>query len=94
MSGSGDCVSPFFSLPKGVLTVNLKYVGSSNFIVVIYDNGGNRYSSLANEIGSYTGTVIFNKGDPSKLYCIEVIATGTWNVDFGLGDSQTTVTAG
>lgn len=94
LSGTGDCVSPFFSLPKGALTVNLNYVGTSNFIVIVYDNEGNRYSSLANEIGSYNGIVIFNKGDPSKLYCIEVTATGTWSVDFGLGDHETKVKAG
>ncbi|MDY3304441.1 MAG: S-layer homology domain-containing protein [Clostridia bacterium] len=92
LSGNGDCVSPFFELPKGAQVVKLNYDGDSNFIVVVYDNTGRRYSSLANEIGSYSGETIFNYGDPSKKFCIEVVANGEWSVDFGTTNEKTVCT--
>ena len=90
IQGRGNCVSPFFELPSGVQVVSLNYTGDSNFIVVVYDESGNRYSSLANEIGSYSGQAVFNKGNPNKKFCIEVTAEGTWSVNFGLTSTVTT----
>ncbi len=89
IKGHGDCVSHFFELPKGAQVVSLSYSGKSNFVVVVYDNTGRRYSSLANETGNYSGEVIFNGGDPNKKYCIEVTASGEWTVNFGLTDETT-----
>lgn len=89
LSGSGDWVSPWFYLEEGALTVSLDYRGDSNFIVILYDEYGKRYSSLANEIGSYSGSTVFNRGKKDVKYCIEVKSSGSWTVDFGLGDKQT-----
>ena len=89
IEGEGDWVSPFFKLKNGALVVNLSNVGAHNFIVIVYDEYGNRYSSLANEIGNYNGQVIFDEADSNTRYCIEVTSSGEWSVDFGLGASTT-----
>lgn len=90
LKGNGDCVTPFFELPKGAQVVSLSYTGDSNFIAVVYDDTGDRYSSLVNEIGSYSGQTIFNKGDPNRKFCVEVTAEGPWSIDFGLESAVTT----
>lgn len=92
LTGTGDCVSPFFTLTDGALVVDLLNAGDSNFIVVLYDENGNRYSSLANEIGDYNGQALFNRGKNGMRYCIEVVSKGTWSVNFGIDETTTTVT--
>ena len=82
VSGKGDRVTKYFSLGTGVNVVNMRHNGDSNFIVHIYDNTGRRYSSLANEIGNYIGSVVFNEAEYGKKYCLEVTADGNWNIDF------------
>ena len=89
ISGSGDWVSPWFTRESGALVVSMTYKGDHNFIVVVYDENGKRYSSLANEIGDYNGSKVFNKGVAGMHYCIEVTSSGKWTVDFGLGDKIT-----
>jgi hypothetical protein len=91
MVGSGDCVSPYFELSSGILTVDLNYTGKSNFIVAVYDEYGNRYTSLANEIGNYSGQAIFNQGKSGVKYCMEVTASGEWSVNFGIDETVTSV---
>lgn len=93
-SGTGDYVSNFFTLPAGIQVVKMNYVGNSNFIVCVYDDTGRRYSSLANEIDSYSGEVIFNRASPDRKYCIEVVGEGSWTIDFGLGEAVTTCIPG
>lgn len=90
LTGYGDCVSPYFTLPSGVQIVNLNYVGKSNFAVIVIDEFGHRYY-LANKIGNYSGQTIFNDGKEGTKYCIQVIGEGKWSVDFGLGESVTFV---
>ena len=92
LAGTGDCVSPFFTLENGVQVVNLLNKGKSNFIVVLYDENGTRYSSLANEIGDYEGQTIFNRGKKGTRYCIAVTSGGTWSVNFGIDETITSVT--
>lgn len=92
ITGIGNQVSPWFTLDSGALVVTLSNDGESNFIVHLYDEDGKRYSSLANEIGSYNGTTVFNKGQSGMKYCIEVDSDGTWSVDFGLEKTVTKVT--
>ena len=89
IAGYGDWVSPWFYLQSGALTVNMTNDGEHNFIVQLYDETGRRYSSLANEIGPYTGSAVFNKGQEGVKYCIEVTSSGSWTVDFGLGEPVT-----
>ncbi len=92
LTGAGDCVSPFFTLKDGALVVDLLNTGNSNFIVVVYDENGNRYSSLANEIGDYKGQAMFNRGKNGMRYCIEVVSQGTWSINFGIEETVTSVT--
>lgn len=94
LQGTGDCVSPFFTLRDGASVIKLLNMAESNFIVLIYDETGRRYSSLANEIGYYEGQTIFNKGDSNMKYCISVVSKGAWVVDFGNDSVTTYVTPG
>ena len=89
ISGSGDWVSPWFTLESGALVVTMTNKGKHNFIVIVYDEDGRRYSSLVNEIGDYEGSTVFNKGVAGMHYCIEVTSSGQWTVDFGLDDKIT-----
>ena len=89
VSGKGDRVTKYFSLGTGVNVVNMRHNGDSNFIVCIYDNTGRSYSSLANEIGNYTGSVVFNEAEYGKKYCLEIIADGDWDIDFSKDDEVT-----
>lgn len=89
--GTGDCVTPAFELKPGALVVNLAYKGPSNFIVNVYDEFGNRKGNIANVIGNYEGETVFNKASEGQKYYLEVMASGTWSIDFGLGDEITTV---
>lgn len=91
ITGSGSWVSPFFTLKKGMQIVSLSNEGKGNFIVTVYDETGKRYSSLANEIGDYTGEAVFNGGVDGRKYCISVMSRGKWSVDFGLTDKITTL---
>ena len=91
MIGNGDAVSPWFNLTAGALVVTTTYTGNRNFIVVVYDETGKRCTSVANEIGSYSGQTVFNKGNATTKYCISVVASGPWSVNFGLTNAVTNV---
>lgn len=91
LTGSGDCVTPFFPLDTGALIVTSHHDGEHNFIVSVYDETGKRYSSITNEIGIYDGETIFNEGKKGTRFCLEITASGNWSVDFGLGDAVTVV---
>lgn len=92
LTGTGDCVSPFFTLKDGALVVDLLNTGDRNFIVRVYNENGKRCSYLANEIGYYSGQELFNSGKNGMRYCIEVVSDGTWSINFGLDETVTTVT--
>ena len=94
LSGRGDCVSPLFTLPQGIQIISMKHNGSSNFAIWLFDDTGARCDLLANEIGGFSGQVIFNEAKQNRKYFISVIADGEWSIDFGLGQSLTRCTAG
>ena len=91
LSGKGDTVTPWFSLDKGTYIVELTNKGDSNFIAVVYDDIGERYSSIANEIGDYEGQCIFKADENGRKYCIKVISEGEWTIDFGVDSKSTKV---
>lgn len=91
INGTGDAVSPYFYLKSGLMSVELKNSGDSNFIVHLYDEYGNRYSSLANEIGNYEGQSIFNEGEENTKYFLQVQSEGEWTVNFNLDKNVTHV---
>ena len=60
----------------GCTKVKMDYVGDSNFIVVPYDVDNERLMSLANEIGTWTGTVKWD----ARAASLEVDGTGRWKI--------------
>ena len=91
LAGKGDTVSPYFYLKSGLLSVDLSNIGEGNFIVYIYDETGRKYTSLANEIGNYNGTTVFNQGEDNVRYFLEVISEGDWTINFNLDENVTYV---
>lgn len=91
IQGTGYCLTPYFTLKEGTLTVDISNTNArSNFISYLYDENGNKYS-LTNEIGDYSGQKVFNKGRAGTKYCLWVRSDGVWSFDFGIGDSVTVV---
>ncbi|WP_026489153.1 hypothetical protein [Butyrivibrio sp. XBB1001] len=88
IQGTGYCVTPYFELDEGNLTIDINYKGSSNFITHMYDEDGNRYG-ITNEIGDYSGQKVFSKGKKGKKYCLVVKSYGEWSINFGLTDKVT-----
>ena len=56
-------------------TVKITNQGKSNFAVWSYGSSGT--DLMVNEIGDYSGTVLFEKG----VFAIEVQSSGTWTID-------------
>jgi hypothetical protein len=83
-SGSGDTVIGPFSLASDLHLLTATHSGSSNFIVELMKADGADSDLLANEIGSYGGTVPIRVGsgllvnDPG-IYALVVQAEGSWN---------------
>lgn len=79
--GSGDKVLSI-ELPDGAdsaAVATISYSGESNFAVWSLDSGLVQKDLLVNEIGSYSGTVVFNlRGDATKA--LEITASGDWTV--------------
>jgi hypothetical protein len=77
-SGSGQQVTPEFSLPAAFTRVSFTHQGQRNFIVKAYKAGG-REELLANAIGDYTGAALL-QGAPGERLLLEVQADGAWTV--------------
>lgn len=72
-SGKGDDVIAFFKIePDTAAIINQ---GEGNFIVKSY--GSSDIDLVVNEIGNYTGKVIFDRG----VFLIEIISGGSWKFD-------------
>lgn len=91
ISGSGNRLSPWFTLKEGSLVVKSTYKGSSNFTAHVYDTSGERVGMVVNEIGMGEYSKLFTSGKEGELYCLEVMSDGDWTIDFGLGDEVTIV---
>lgn len=90
IAGSGDWVSPWFTLKNGKVDVNVTNDGKYNFRVDLYDETGRLCVCLGStSTGPYEKTTTYN-ASAKKKYCIKVESGGNWTVDFGLGDSLTT----
>ncbi len=92
LSGNGDSVSPFFYLnTSSPIVVNWKnYTSKGLFAIILYDEYGRYIGLIANEIGTSSGQQIIVP-QPGVRYCIEVMAEGKWEVDFGLDSTVTVV---
>lgn len=90
IKGNGDTVTGLIPINNARNVITLTHKGSSNFIVKIFKENGDRYEyeSLTNEIGNYNGQKIVTLKAGYK-YFIEIRADGEWTIDFGLGDTLT-----
>lgn len=84
-SGSGDKIISNVNIPRGVYKAILSNSGRSNFIVEFYEGSNDSYGDLlANEIGSYNGSVIIRDGDTTPISdgMLEIKSSGSWNIKF------------
>lgn len=82
-SGYGDSVISI-SKPDGAASIGMATMthrGRSNFIVSGLNSAMNWSSSLANEIGSYAGTVVFDESDwRGTTTKLQITADGPWTI--------------
>ena len=84
-SGSGDKIISNVRIPRGTYKAVLSNNGRSNFIVKFYENSNDSYGDLlANEIGSYNGSVVIRDGGTSAITdgMLEVKSSGSWTIKF------------
>jgi hypothetical protein len=77
--GFGQEATRTFSLSAGLAVITLKHRGSSNFIVSLLDNAGDRRDSFVNTIGSCSisrAVHITRDGD----YLLNIKADGAWEI--------------
>ncbi|MBX3310040.1 MAG: DUF4190 domain-containing protein [Cryobacterium sp.] len=80
-SGSGDSVLPI-ELPDGLdsaAVATISYSGERNFAVWSLDSNMEEDDLLVNEIGAYSGTVVFNLSG-AGITSLEITASGPWSV--------------
>ena len=78
-TGTGQQVSPFVKLDKGLTTFKLKHTGKSNFAVLLIDKNGNREELLVNEIGDFDGSKAVGISR-SGIYLLDISADGAWTI--------------
>ena len=76
ISGTGDTVIEAYELKNSRDSLTLTHSGSSNFIVTQFECNGDRNYSLVNEIGSYSGQQITDRG----TCFIRIYADGNWTI--------------
>ena len=105
ISGHGDGVVTHCTLKSGPNVFAISHTGTSNFIVRIFDDEGDR-DTLINEIGDYRGSVLAFGGTEYSNQSIgpctwEIRADGGWTIETtppadgrtnGTGDDVTTCT--
>jgi hypothetical protein len=79
LSGDGQKVSEIFYLENGLRRIEMKHDGSSNFIVWLIDDQGNKIELLANEIGSFEGSKAIGITNPGT-YMLDISADGNWEI--------------
>lgn len=79
LSGNGQKVSEIFYLENGLRRIEMKHDGSSNFIVWLIDDQGNKIDLLANEIGSFEGSKAIGITNPGT-YMLDISADGNWEI--------------
>jgi hypothetical protein len=81
-TGRGDDVQSFNLKGNGLGIFSMGYSGTSNFIVWLKDQNGNRVDLLANKIGSYSGRASVQLY--SGKYYLEVKASGPWSINLDM----------
>jgi hypothetical protein len=78
-SGTGDIITPIFSVNQGLKTFNLTHEGDSNFIIHLIKPNGSTEAYLANEIGDFDGSTA--EYLDSGNYFMQVEADGNWSIE-------------
>jgi hypothetical protein len=78
-SGRGDTATSFFTLEKGISKFTMTHSGSSNFIIWLYNQNGERVELLVNEIGSFNGSHALGI-EATTNYMLNITADGPWTV--------------
>jgi hypothetical protein len=79
-SGRGSKVVKF-TIPEDVPAIaTISNRGRSNFIVEALAKSGETNSLLVNEIGNYSGTVIFDTSSGEHSVALKIESDGTWRV--------------
>jgi hypothetical protein len=79
LSGKGQSISQFLELSSGLMKVEMKHKGESNFSVLLLDSNGNYIDLLANEIGNFEGDKALGIDSPG-IYIMSIEADGQWNI--------------
>jgi hypothetical protein len=83
-TGTGRTVSPFFSLPSGLITVDMSHNGKANFAIWLMDKDGQQEDLLVNTIGQFQGSKALGVGQllgPSTgVHLLDIEADGAWTV--------------
>lgn len=77
LQGSGKKATEAFYIDTGMKRVEMSNDGSSNFIVWLMDDQGNKIELLANEIGSFDGSTTVSITTPGT-YLLDVDSDGNW----------------
>lgn len=84
VNGFGNRVITDVELPSIAMLVTARHtMGTSNFWAHYYDGDGNKSTAIINEIGKYSGTILFNNSKAeSGSGILEVEADGKWSLEF------------
>ncbi|GAA3737025.1 hypothetical protein HDA32_005494 [Spinactinospora alkalitolerans] len=80
LEGNGDAVEEV-ELHEDPRIATMTHDGSANFIVHGVNSSGEEDQFLANEIGSYEGTVLYNGHVGDEMAAVQVEADGAWTVE-------------
>ena len=86
VAGTGDSVSPYFTLNAGLTTFTMSHDGSENFIIQLISADGELADFLANEIGAYEGKKALGVqpnnilGASPGIHILSITADGNWKV--------------
>jgi len=78
LKGRGDKIVRFEIPEDAVGVATIKHTGGGNFAVWTVDEFGNETDLLVNEIGSYSGRVLFDEQGHSVAF--SVVAGGAWSI--------------
>jgi hypothetical protein len=80
LKGKGKKVAKFKIPEDAVAIAVISHKGRSNFIVHSLDASGELVDGLVNEIGNYTGTVLFDSDAGEHSVAFEIDADGPWTI--------------
>lgn len=89
-SGEGAVVTDYISVEEGLAVFDFTHDGESNFIVQVLDESGETVAYLANEIGSYEGSVAEYLDE--EVYRFFIDADGAWTMNFDQVDFGQAIT--